>query len=63
MLDPKCLHQLSYGLYVVSSRAGEHLNGQVANTVFQVSNDPPSVAVMLVPIQHDGEYGQESGRR
>ena len=47
LLDPKSLHQLSYGLYVVSSRMGERLNGQIANTVFQVSNDPPSVAVSL----------------
>ena len=43
----KVLSQLSYGLYIVSSRDGEKLNGQIVNSVFQVTAEPPKVAVSL----------------
>lgn len=41
------LEKISYGLYVVSSRSGERLNGQCANSVLQVTSRPPRVAVCL----------------
>jgi rubredoxin len=34
-------------LYVVSSRKGDKLNGQIANTVFQVASSPPTIAVCI----------------
>jgi flavin reductase (DIM6/NTAB) family NADH-FMN oxidoreductase RutF/rubredoxin len=43
----KTLYKISYGLYVISSRKGDRLNGQIANTVFQVTSDPPVVAVCI----------------
>lgn len=43
----KALHKISYGLYIVSSVKGEKLNGQITNTVFQVTAEPPKVAVCL----------------
>ncbi len=47
MTDPKVFRLLSYGMYVVASFRGERLNGQIANTVFQVTSDPPQLAVCL----------------
>lgn len=44
-MDPNAFHKISYGLYVVSSSRGDKLNGQIANTVFQVTSQPPMVAV------------------
>lgn len=44
-MNLKALHKLSYGLYVVASRQGDKLNGQIANTVFQVAAEPPTIAV------------------
>ena len=41
------LHKLGYGLYVVCSRKGDRLNGQIANTVFQVCSEPPVIAVAI----------------
>jgi flavin reductase (DIM6/NTAB) family NADH-FMN oxidoreductase RutF/rubredoxin len=38
---------LTYGLYVVTSCADGKANGQIANTVFQVTADPARVAVSL----------------
>ncbi len=37
--------KISYGLYVVSSRKGEKLNGYISNTVFQVTAEPAQFAV------------------
>ena len=46
-MDLKALYLCSYGLYVVSSKRGDALNGQIANTVFQVTAEPPTVAVSI----------------
>jgi len=43
----KSLYKLGYGLYVVCSKKGDKLNGQIANTVFQVCSEPPVIAVAL----------------
>jgi rubredoxin/flavin reductase (DIM6/NTAB) family NADH-FMN oxidoreductase RutF len=46
-VDIRALHKCSYGLYVVSSRRGDRLNGQISNTVFQVTSAPPTIAVSI----------------
>jgi len=45
MID--ALLTLSYGLYIVSSRDGDKVNGQLANAVCQVTAEPPKVVVGL----------------
>lgn len=37
--------KLTYGLYILSSKDGDRLNGHVSNTVFQVTAEPPRVLV------------------
>jgi rubredoxin/flavin reductase (DIM6/NTAB) family NADH-FMN oxidoreductase RutF len=44
-MNLKALHKLGYGLYIVCSRKGKQFNGQVANTVIQVTAEPPAIAV------------------
>ncbi|MFC1823939.1 flavin reductase family protein [Thermodesulfobacteriota bacterium] len=46
-LDRRALRDLSYGLYIVTSRDGEKLNGQIVNTVIQVTSDPARIAVII----------------
>jgi flavin reductase (DIM6/NTAB) family NADH-FMN oxidoreductase RutF/rubredoxin len=46
-MDLKALYKLGYGLYVVSSIKGSRLNGQIANTVFQITSEPPTIAVSI----------------
>ncbi len=46
-MDIKTLYQLSYGLYIITSIKGGKLNGQVANTLFQITSEPPTVAVSI----------------
>ena len=54
-IDPKALWDLSYGMYLVTSAANGRANGQIANTVFQVSAQPPRVAVSInkLNLTHD----------
>jgi len=46
-LDKKALRNISYGLYVVTSGKESKCNGQIANTVFQVTSQPETVAVSI----------------
>ena len=46
-MDRKAFRDLSYGLYIVTSRDQNRLNGQIVNSVIQVTSDPPRVAVII----------------
>jgi len=46
-MNTQALHKLGYGVYVVGSRKGDRLNGQIANTVIQITSEPPTVAVSI----------------
>ena len=60
-MDPNAFHKISYGLYVVSSRSGDKLNGQIANTVFQVASQPPMIAVSINKQNLTHQFIRESG--
>ena len=46
-MNIKALYKISYGVYVVTSKKDSRLNGQIANTVFQVTSEPPTIAVRI----------------
>ena len=46
-MNLKALYKLSYGLYIVCSGKDSKVNGQIANTVFQVTSEPPTIAVSI----------------
>lgn len=46
-MNTEALHKLAYGVYVVCSLLDGRHNGQIANTLFQVTSDPLTVAVSL----------------
>lgn len=46
-MNPKTLHKVSYGVYIVSSVKEGKLNGQIANTIFQITSEPPTVAISI----------------
>jgi flavin reductase (DIM6/NTAB) family NADH-FMN oxidoreductase RutF/rubredoxin len=46
-MNLKALYNLSYGLYIVSSRKGDRFNAQIANTVVQVTSEPPTISVCI----------------
>ena len=46
-MDPNVLHNINYGMYVVSSYNKGALNAQIVNTVFQITNEPVTIAVSI----------------
>ncbi|MDT8284279.1 MAG: flavin reductase family protein [Thermovirgaceae bacterium] len=60
-IDKRALYSLSYGLYLVSSRKGDKLNGQVANAVMQVTSDPVCIVACLHKDNLTTEYVRDSG--
>jgi flavin reductase (DIM6/NTAB) family NADH-FMN oxidoreductase RutF/rubredoxin len=59
-MNLKALYALSYGLYVVCSRKGQKFNGQIANTVFQITSEPPTLAVSINKNNLTHEFIRES---
>ena len=41
------MHRLSYGLFVVTAKDGDKLNGCITNTAIQVASDPDRIAVAV----------------
>jgi len=58
---PRALGRISYGLYVVSSSDGGKFNGQIVNTVFQVTSSPARIAVGINKANLTHEYISRSG--
>jgi len=47
MLDLESLFNLSYGMCIVSSKRNGKINGCIVNTVFQVTPEPPIIAISV----------------
>jgi flavin reductase (DIM6/NTAB) family NADH-FMN oxidoreductase RutF len=59
-MNKKALHKISYGLYIVSSKKDKKFNGQIANSVFQVTAEPPTIAVSINKKNLTHEYIEHS---
>jgi len=59
-MNLEALHKISYGLYVVTSRKNNSFNGQIANTVFQVTSEPATIAVSINKQNFTNEFIRES---
>jgi len=59
-MNLKALYNLGYGLYIVCSKRGDKLNGQIANTVFQITSEPPTIAVSINKNNLTHEFIKES---
>ena len=46
-MDLKTLHKVSYGLYIITSKSDDKINGQIANVLFQITSEPPRVAISI----------------
>ena len=60
LLDPRTLHKISYGIYVICSKNKEKINGQIANALFQVTAEPPTIAVSINKQNLTNEYIKKS---
>lgn len=46
-IAPQLFHKISYGLYIIASKKDKKFNGQIANTVFQLTSEPIKIAVSI----------------
>jgi flavin reductase (DIM6/NTAB) family NADH-FMN oxidoreductase RutF/rubredoxin len=60
-MDAKAMQKICYGMYIVSSKKGDKMNGQIANTLFQITSQPPTVAVSINKQNLTHDYIVESG--
>jgi flavin reductase (DIM6/NTAB) family NADH-FMN oxidoreductase RutF/rubredoxin len=60
-MNSRALQKLSYGMYAVTSGKEAKCNGQIANTVFQVTAEPPTLAVAINKQNFTHEHIKDSG--
>jgi flavin reductase (DIM6/NTAB) family NADH-FMN oxidoreductase RutF/rubredoxin len=59
-MNPSALYKIGYGMYLIGAHKGSQRNAQVANTVFQISSEPPTVAVSINKKNLTHEYIKDS---
>ncbi len=60
-MDLKVLYNISYGLYIVSSKSGDNINGCVMNSVIQTSSEPLTLSICINRNNLTYEYIKNSG--
>lgn len=60
-MDKKALYQLSYGVFMLASKAGDKVNGCITNTCMQVANSPARVAISVLNTNYTCDLIKESG--
>jgi flavin reductase (DIM6/NTAB) family NADH-FMN oxidoreductase RutF/rubredoxin len=60
-MNLEAFFKMTYGIYLVSSKSGEQLCGYIANTVFQVTADPPQIAISCHKNNISAKIIEESG--
>lgn len=61
-MNKAAFFKLSYGLYIVTAGADGRFNGQIANTAFQVTSEPCTVAISINKLNYTHEHIR-TGRR
>ena len=60
-MDNKALYNLSYGVFMLSTKAGDITNGCITNTCMQVANTPTRVAISVINENYTCELIKKSG--
>jgi len=61
-MNNAALFTISYGLYVITAGTAERANGQIANTVFQVTSQPATFGVSINKENYTHEFIEKGGR-
>lgn len=59
-MDKKALYSLSYGVFMLSTKAGDKVNGCITNTCMQVANSPTRVAISVINANYTCELIKQS---
>jgi flavin reductase (DIM6/NTAB) family NADH-FMN oxidoreductase RutF/rubredoxin len=46
-MNKAALHKITYGLYIIASGQDGKFNGQIGNTLFQVTSNPATIAISI----------------
>lgn len=60
-MDKKALYKLSYGVFMLSTRLGDQVNGCITNTCIQVANNPVRIAISVLNSNYTCDLLKESG--
>lgn len=60
-MDQKALYNLSYGVFVLSTKSGGAVNGCITNTCMQVAKSPTRVAISVLNTNYTCDLIKESG--
>ena len=61
MIDNRALADMSYGLFIVGAVKDGKINAMIANSVFQVTAEPPKIAIALNKQSLTHDYIKETG--
>ena len=60
-MEKKALYNLSYGVFMLSTRSGEKVNGCITNTCIQVAGNPVRIAISVLNSNYTCDLIKESG--
>lgn len=60
-MDKKAIYSLSYGVFMLSTKVGDKVNGCITNTCIQVANNPTRVAISVLNTNYTCELLKQSG--
>lgn len=60
-MDQKAMFKLSYGVFMLATKAGDKQNGCITNTCIQVANSPMRVAISTLNTNYTCDLIKESG--
>lgn len=60
-MDKKAIYNLSYGVFMVSTKAGEVANGCITNACIQVASNPVRIAISVLNSNYTCDLIKESG--
>jgi flavin reductase (DIM6/NTAB) family NADH-FMN oxidoreductase RutF/rubredoxin len=46
-MNIKAVQKICYGVYIISSKKDGKINGQIANVAFQITSEPPTIAISI----------------
>lgn len=46
-MNLKAVQKICYGVYIISSKKDDKINGQIANVAFQITSEPPTIAISI----------------
>ncbi len=61
-MNRAALHQISYGVYIVTSGRDGKFNGQIANSIVQVTSRPATLAICINKENYTHSLIRESGK-